>query len=278
MTIGEAIVWGKHKLLLAKKDDAAIAPGIFLQFICDCTNTQLYLKTETELSTEQEQKYKNCIDARVQGKPVAYIIGEKEFYGLSFKVNADVLIPRPETELIVDEVLGLYKQGIEFESILDIGTGSGALAITLKHHLPQAQVMAVDISEKALDMAQNNAQHHEVNINFVCSDLLQNVNQSFDLMVANLPYVPWSDQADLSKEVQHEPEKALFADQDGLALYEALIKQARKHLNPQGLLVCEFGIHQSKALHKIFEQNAFTVLKCIQDLSQIDRVIVAQKR
>ncbi|HMQ10152.1 MAG TPA: peptide chain release factor N(5)-glutamine methyltransferase [Oligoflexia bacterium] len=276
MTIGEAIVWGKHQLTQAEKDDAGLAPAIFLQSICHYTNIQLYLQTDTVLTSLQEQQYKDCIAARAQGKPVAYIMGEKEFYGLDFKVNENVLIPRPETELIVDEVLSLHHQGIEFKSILDVGTGSGALAVTLKHYLPYAQVTAVDISEKALELAQFNAQKHATQINFIISDLLQNVKQSYDLIVANLPYVSWSDKMSLSQEVRHEPEEALFADQEGLGLYIRFIKQAAKQLNPKGMVLCEFGIDQSRAIKKIFEQSTFTVLKNIKDLSQIDRVIVAQ--
>ncbi|MCI5072033.1 peptide chain release factor N(5)-glutamine methyltransferase [bacterium] len=278
MTVTEAIAWGKLKLSDAEKDDAAIAPSIFLEKILECSNAQLYLNNNVELNVQQEETYKNYITQRAQAKPLAYIIGEKEFYGLMFKVNEHVLIPRPETELIVDEVLRLNTKGYDFKKIMDVGTGSGVLAITLKHYLKNSEVSAIDISADALNVAQSNAQKHAVEIEWFISDLLHELKDSYDLIVANLPYIPWQDQSKLSQEVLQEPEKALFAEQEGLALYEELIEQAKQHLTAQGMMICEFGINQSQAVHKVFEQNDFTVLNCIKDLSEIDRVIIAQKR
>ena len=275
MKIKEALSWGQAQLLEHKKDDAYLAPGIFLCFVLNCTQSYILAHPENVLDAQSCLDYQNCIKQRAKNIPVAYIVGAKEFYGLTFKVNQDVLIPRPESEMIIDYVRSMQLKDVAL-TILDVGTGSGILAITLKHYLPKAEVYAVDISLKALAVAQENAKHLQKEVYFLQGDLLKNFSHKVDLMVCNLPYVAYEDEQALSNEVKQEPYLALFAEKSGLALYEELIQNAGDHLNWGGKIVCEYGIGQSDALKQLFEKNHFKVIECKQDLAGIERMMVAQ--
>ena len=230
------------------------------------------------LPEDQAARFRQLIERRYTGEPIQYITGETEFYGLPFRVTPDVLIPRPETEHLVEKALTLAS-GFPQLRILDIGTGSGAIAIALAHHLPDAQIIAVDISPAALAIARENADRNGVAIRFLESNLLGAVSgEEFDMIVSNPPYVPTADRDSLSVEVRdHEPALALFAGKDGLDIYRRLIPVAFAALTSGGHLLLEIGYDQSDSIFALLEGTGFTHIEFVPDLQGILRVACAQR-
>ena len=231
---------------------------------------------DDELTPEQARQFEGWIARRGLGEPIQYITGETEFYGLPFRVTRDVLIPRPETEHLVEKVLELAA-GIHEPHIVDVGTGSGCIAVTLAHHLPHAQITAIDLSAPALFLAEENAKRNGVAVRFLAGDLLAPVaGETFDLIVSNPPYVPNADRAQLSVEVRdYEPAMALFAGDDGLEIYRSLIPAAFDTLNPSGFAVLEIGYGQSSAIAELLARSGFEQIEFIPDLQGIPRVASA---
>jgi release factor glutamine methyltransferase len=257
-----------------------------------------------ELTAEQQAIYANTIHRRLNHEPIQYISGQQEFYGLLLNVTPAVLIPRPETEHLVEAVLARLPKDIPLQ-IADIGTGSGAIAVALAVHLPLAEITALDISPEALTIAAANARKHNVahRIHFLPSDLLAALchdealsdnsalshdealsdnqartesSQSFDAIVSNPPYIPESDRTTLHPQVRdHEPAAALFAGPDGLDLYRRLIPQASAALKPNGLLALEIGHGQREALAALLQ--TWHEVSFIDDLQQIPRIALARK-
>jgi release factor glutamine methyltransferase len=213
---------------------------------------------------------------RMAGEPVAYIVGEREFYGLAFHVGPEVLIPRPETELIIDHLLDSLGKGACLK-VLDVGTGSGALAVSCANLFPNFRIVAVDISFDALKVARKNARLHNVTdrILFVQGDLVESVRtDAFDVVLANLPYVPLSTRDSLSREVLcHEPEIALFSGPDGLDCYRALALSLRGAMKAGALLLCEIDHTHGQAMIELFSGIARNV-RIVKDYAGLDRVAV----
>ena len=262
-----------------------------------------------ELSTTEAMSYAELLEHRFLGEPIQYITGEAEFYGLPFRVTPDVLIPRPETEHLVEKVLELATivrgsvKGHDFSRaenrteenwalapevtpsrfprILDIGTGSGAIAVALARNLPHAQIAAVDISAAALEVARANAECNAVfsRIRFLQGDLLAPVApEQFEIVVSNPPYVPTTDRDTLAVEVRdHEPALALFAGADGLEIYRRLIPQAFACLVPAGFIALEIGYGQSASIAELLTASGFQQIEFIPDLQSIPRVACAQR-
>lgn len=222
--------------------------------------------------------YATLLDRRFRGEPIQYIIGEAEFYGLPFHVTPDVLIPRPETEHLVDAVLEGARR-FDTPRIADIGTGSGAIAVTLARALPAAQVTAIDLSLASLAVARQNAERHSAPVRFIAGDLLVPVaGETFDVIVSNPPYVPESDRPTLAVEVrEHEPALALFAGPDGFAVYRRLIPQAFAALAPGGFIALEYGYGQSDDLYAMLNAAGFHNVQQIPDLQGIPRVAIARR-
>ena len=224
--------------------------------------------------------YAQLIERRLAGEPIQYITGECEFYGLPFQVNHDVLIPRPETEHLVEKVLELAA-GFERPRIVDVGTGSGAIAVALAHHLPAAQVTATDLSSAALQVARGNAERNGVaeRIRFREGDLLAPVaGEQFDFVVSNPPYVASGDRESLAVEVrEHEPEMALFAGTGGLDIYARLTPLAFDALVPGGFVLFEIGYGQADAVAGLLAAAEFSRVEFTKDLQGISRVIVARR-
>jgi release factor glutamine methyltransferase len=219
--------------------------------------------------------FAEIVGRRLAGEPIQYITGSAEFYGLPFAVAPGVLIPRPETEHLVEEVLRLAAQ-FPAPRIADIGTGSGAIAVALAHSLQQAQITATDLSEQALGIARKNALHNGVlnRIEFLEGDLFAPLaGQRFDIVASNPPYVPLADSPSLSVEVREfEPHSALFAGEDGLDLYRRLIPAAREHLVPGGWLVLEIGYGQRPAIQQLLTQSGYGEIHFVPDYQRISRV------
>jgi release factor glutamine methyltransferase len=224
--------------------------------------------------------YSQLIERRLAGEPIQYITGECEFYGLPFHVNRNVLIPRPETEHLVERVLALAP-GFDRPRILDVGTGSGAIAVALAHKLPSAQVTATDLSLAALTVAGENAERNGVAelVRLLQGDLLASVaGEQFEFVVSNPPYVAARDRESLSVEVRNfEPEQALFAGTDGLDIYRCLSPSAHEALVPGGFVLFEIGYGQADAITEILRASGFADIQFTNDLQGIERVISARR-
>jgi release factor glutamine methyltransferase len=253
---------------------------LLLLHILQIPRVTLIAHPDEELSANQRAAYEDSIARRLHHEPIQYITGQQEFYGLAMKVTPAVLIPRPETEHLVEAVLKLLPAN-EPLKLADIGTGSGAIAIALAAHLPQAAITALDISAEALAIATANALEHKVadRIRFLQSDLLSALNpeaETFDAIVSNPPYVAEADRETLHPQVRdHEPATALFAGKTGLDIYRRLIPQAHAALKPNGLLALEIGHDQQDAVASLL-QTWWNVC-FIKDLQQIPRVALAKK-
>lgn len=224
--------------------------------------------------------FRAWVERRLAGEPIQYITGEAEFYGLSFKVNRDVLIPRPETEHLVEKVIELAR-GFERLRVVEVGTGSGAIAVALARHLPAAQIHATEISAAAMRVAQANAIRNGVEDRglFFEGDLLDPVaGEQFDLIVSNPPYVAETDREALSVEVRdYEPALALFAGADGLDVYRRLIPAAFAALAPGGFVALEIGFGQRAAVGKLLANARFENIEFTKDLQGIARVVVGRR-
>ena len=213
--------------------------------------------------------------------PVQYITGQTKFCGLDFIVNEDVLIPRPETELLVETVIAFSYQSSAFSlKILDLCTGSGCIAIPLTKNIPECKIVASDISEAALDIARLNAEKNGVcdNIKFVQSDLFSNITGKFDIIASNPPYIAGYEFKSLQKEVLMEPHIALDGGKDGLDFYRRIISEAARYLDRGGYLIIEIGFGQKEAISKIIKDyGELKLLEVKKDFSGIDRVVTATK-
>lgn len=225
----------------------------------------LHAHPDYELASSEEQNANDYLNRRKNHEPIAYILGTKEFYGRDFRVTPDTLIPRPETEAIIDLVKEIP---LKTPKIIDVGTGSGCIAITLKLEIPNSEVLAVDISETALEVAKQNANTLQAELSFKKSDLLTEVDGVFDVIVANLPYVDrnwdW-----LSPELAFEPEKALYSDDFGLQDIKRLVLQAEPKITEQGYLILESDLSQHKAIKSFIENNTKLMLVKASGLAQV---------
>lgn len=236
--------------------------------------TQFVLHLRQEVSEEDEKLLSSIFHQLKAHKPAQYILGFEDFHGLRFQVDERVLIPRPETEELVELILAENPK-TELK-VLDIGTGSGAIAVSLKESCPLWQVTASDLSVDALELARENAKLNQVDISFIQSDVFEVISDSFDIIVSNPPYISENDKNEVGLNVlDSEPKMALFADEDGLAIYRQIIERAAKHLSPQGKLYFEIGYKQGSDLKKLlslhFPDKCVRVLK---DQFGQDRMVV----
>jgi len=278
------------QLQLHKSDSARLDAEVLLSYVLNKSRTWLYTWPEKPLSADQYQLFLQLISRRESGEPIAYITGEREFWSLSFLVSAATLIPRPDTELLVEAVLGLGLGCAESTTsvsarkrVLDLGTGTGAIAIALATELPQAEIVAVDCSAEAVALAEKNRQRHACkNLRCIQSDWYSvlrspaGMNIKFDVIVSNPPYIAASDEHLECGDVRFEPRSALVAEHDGLADIETIIDQARSFLVPGGWLLLEHGWRQAAAVTAIFNRCGYGAITTRQDLVGNDRVTLAQ--
>ncbi|MGL5692807.1 MAG: peptide chain release factor N(5)-glutamine methyltransferase [Peptostreptococcaceae bacterium] len=240
------------------------------------------LNLNKELTSDEESLFNTLIQDRLKGRPVAYIIGNREFMGLDFYVKEGVLIPRPDTEPLVEEVIELCK-GKEGLHIVDIGTGSGAITISLAKYLPTSQIKSLDISDIPLEIGKKNAVSNEVDnrIEFIKSDLFTSIEDKdfeFDVIVSNPPYIPKKDIETLHTQVKdYEPYNALEGGEDGLDFYRDITEQSLKYIKPNGILAYEVGHDQAEDVAKIMKNNGYTKIYTKKDLQGIDRVVIGYK-
>jgi release factor glutamine methyltransferase len=246
------------------------------------TREGLYLCFDQVLQPGQADLVSRLVKRRANREPMAYILGRREFWGRDFKVGPGVLIPRPETEILIEEFLGQVRERDQGEniSILDVGTGSGNIAITVAKELPQSRITAVDISPRALEFARENARIHGVldRVRFVEGDWFD-MTEVYDAILSNPPYIPEKELANLMKDVQgFEPGLALDGGREGLEFYRRMIRQAGSCLKETGWLVLEIGYNQANAIHEMLERHGdFSPPVIRKDLSGKDRVVSARK-
>jgi release factor glutamine methyltransferase len=278
-----ALAAGPHpgsQVARARRDAEVLLLLALQRKLPDVNRAWLIAHQDDTVAPEAVSGLRAMLDRRIAGEPMQYISGETEFRGLPFLVNRHVLIPRPETEHLVEKVVALAAE-FRRPRILDVGTGSGAIAISIRHACPDAIVTATEISEPALDLARRNAERlgFTKRVRFLQGDLLAPVaGERFDIIVSNPPYVPERDRASLSVEVRdYEPAQALFAGEDGLAIYRRLIPAAFGALAPGGFLAMEIGFGQEFAIAALLAASRFTQIEFTTDLQGIPRVASAQR-
>ncbi|MFA5093009.1 MAG: peptide chain release factor N(5)-glutamine methyltransferase [Candidatus Omnitrophota bacterium] len=248
---------------------------LVLTQVLECDKMSLYLNKGLILDKDKSVIVSNIFKRRISGEPLQYILGKCEFMGFEFKVDKRVLIPRPETEILIEAILKELNRPLK---ILDLGTGSGCIAVSLAKLLPKSIVWATDVSKEALDLAEENASLNKVKIKFLCSDLFKEIKDNkFDLIISNPPYIAISELNGLAKEISFEPRQALAGGGDGLDFYRSIINQAYDYLNPGGLIAFEVGYRQAKLVKVILESNNFNNIKIINDYNNIERVVIAKR-
>ena len=261
-------------------DEADLKLKMILSDLLKEDKSYLVIHKDREISGNIEAEFLKSVERLKQGEPVQYIIGKTEFYGLEFNVNSNVLIPQPDTEILVEEVIDIYNKNYsnynENITILDLCTGSGAIAISLKKNLNNVEVFASDISTKALEIAKKNANKNNTEITFIESDLFENINTKFDIIVSNPPYIERDVLKTLSEEVKHEPVLALDGGEDGLEFYRKIAKDAKSYLKENGILAIEIGFDQKDSVIKLLEQEGYKDIYSKKDYSGNDRIVVGK--
>ena len=271
MTLKQALSHAREFLTASNVDYASLESELLLRHTLGISQVQLYQDLDRELNPEQERAFWELVERRAKGEPSAYIMGHREFFGLDFHVNPDVLIPRPESELLVEKALSLA-QSRAITTIAEIGTGCGAIAITVALNLPQATIHATEISAPALKVARINCQKHGVTnrVHLLQGDLLDPMPEPVDLIIANLPYVKEGE----LPQPNFEPRLALDGGSDGLEKLSKLCHQVNDKLRPDGCLLLEIGQGQGRAvttlLHRLFPSAKIEITS---DLSGIERVV-----
>jgi release factor glutamine methyltransferase len=283
-TVGRLLQWTADFLKQRGSDSPRLDAEILLAEALGCQRIQLYTTFEEEPSEEKRTAFRELVKQRADGTPVAYLVGRREFFSLNFVVRPGVLIPRPETELIVITVLDLVKQAAIAEpTIADVGTGSGILAVTLAKHLPAARVVATDLSKTALEVAAENARRHGVadRIDWNECDLLSRVDAAatFDFIVSNPPYVSAAEYEKLPRDVKaFEPREALLAGPKGTEIIERLLPQAVEHLRPGGHLLMEISPMIHVAVQALLAATpGLEPGPTVKDLARLPRVVQAKR-
>ncbi|WP_330168626.1 peptide chain release factor N(5)-glutamine methyltransferase [Bartonella grahamii] len=260
--------------------EAALDAKILVEWITGINAAKRISKPDMHLSSEHIIQIEQAVRRRIAGEPIYRIIGTREFYGIPFTLSQETLEPRPDTETLIDLVLPFLQKQVENSRrtiFLDMGTGSGAIAIALLKQIPQSYAVAVDISEDALKTAKKNAKNAEVAHRFtpLLSDWFDSVTDRFDFIISNPPYIPAKDIKKLSKEVRlHDPLRALIGGEDGLDFYRKLAHEAANHLKENGYVAVEIGYSQEKDVCDLFEKNGFQCLEIRKDLCGIPRALL----
>lgn len=278
MNVWEALGLGK-RLLSQVSEEPELDAELFLRHSLALDRTSLYARLPEEMSTEQEKRYRDLLVRRITHEPTAYILGHKEFFALDFLVTPAALIPRPETETLVELAIAFVRRHIAGRDavIADVGTGCGAIAISIAHALPEAGVIAIDSSADALALAEYNAERNKLRgrIRFIQGDLLEPLGIPVDLLIANLPYIPTADFERLPPEIRdHEPRASLDGGPDGLSVIERFLQQAPEHLQPRGAIFAEIGhqheISATRIAGSVFPQ---AYVEVVADLAGIPRIL-----
>lgn len=269
-TLEDALKTGKLLLKEKKIAEGDLDAWYLLSYYFNMNRAEYLMHPTFEIPSEQYEEYLQLIKKRGNHIPLQYITGEQEFMGLDFKVSKDVLIPRQDTEILVEQVLKVAKG----KEVLDMCTGSGCIIISLAKLGGLKKAVGTDISEKALSVAKWNAEHLHADVDFIKSDMYSHVDEKFDIIVSNPPYIPSQEIEALMDEVkEHEPRIALDGKSDGLYFYRIIINGLSHHLKQGGYVFFEIGYDQGKAVCALLEEKKFTDIKVIKDLADLDRVV-----
>lgn len=278
MTIKELIDLGKRSL--SSKEDSALISKILLSYFLNKDKQYLIINNDLQLPIEVEKKYKEAIEKIVNDYPLQYIINNQEFMKLNFYVDENVLIPRADTEILVEEIIELASKEEQI-NILDMCSGSGAIGVSLAKYIPNSKVYIVDISKAALDIAQKNAKSNgvEEQTQFIQSDMFQKIPKIyFDIIVSNPPYIETQTIKTLNRQVLNEPSIALDGGEDGLIFYRILVKESHKFLKQNGILGLEIGYNQKQEVTQLLEQEGvYKDIYCRKDLGGNDRVVIGTR-
>ena len=269
---------GIEKLSSENIPDAKVDARILLEYACKTDRNALFLQGDMEVKDEDEKVYLELISKRLTHIPLQYLTGEQEFMGLTYKVNESVLIPRQDTECLVEIVLKHLHDGMR---ILDMCTGSGCILISLLHYSNDCEGVGVDLSEEALNVARDNSERlsnngisDKMNVNFVHSDLFENIDGNFDIIVSNPPYIKTEVIKGLMPEVRdYEPMMALDGMEDGLYFYRKIIRSAKEYLSRGGQLFFEIGYDQGQEVSDLMRKEGYTCVEVLKDLAGLDRVV-----
>lgn len=311
MKLQELIQNSKHELDSLNVEDADIKLKILIEYVFKISKEKLILKYKDEINDKKVEEFRKLLKKLENGIPIQYIINNQEFMGLNFYVDENVLIPQPDTEILVEEVIKYcnelrnnesedketnkdYKENIEKEpiinkedkninkktiKILDLCTGSGIIGISIYKYLENVEIYASDISQKALNIAEKNTNLNNAKINFINSDMFENIHiKDFDIIVSNPPYIESKVIKSLSKEVQNEPKLALDGGEDGLKFYRCILENAKDYLRKNGAIFLEIGYDQKEKIEEILKSyKIYKETKCIKDFGGNNRVIIIKK-
>ena len=271
MTYREAIGLGEKILTMAGIADVKTDAWMLLEMAAKIDRNYYYMHMDDEITKEQLEEYEWALKKRAEHIPLQYIVGEAEFMGLPFKVNSSVLIPRQDTETLVEEALKVAKPGMK---VLDMCTGSGCIIISILYHGKELEGYASDISRHAINVAKENAKLNQVAVSFETGDLFDHIKGKYDIIVSNPPYIRTEEIAKLMPEVQNfEPFNALDGKEDGLFFYRKIVEQAGDYLNSGGHLLFEIGHDQGQEVSELMVQAGFKDVRVIKDLAGKDRVV-----
>lgn len=272
MTLRECLLYGKNYLHSHNIADSDIDAWLLLEYTAKIDRNYYFMHQFEEISNILADEYKILLVRRSEHVPLQYLTNEQEFMGFKFKVNENVLIPRQDTEILVEEAVNRLKPSMR---VLDMCTGSGCIAVSLKKLVRDIEVTAADISSKALAVAIENAELNSADIEFIQSDLFENVRGKFDIIVSNPPYIPSETVDVLMEEVrEHEPRLALDGMSDGLYFYRLIVRESTRFLEDNGFLMLEIGHDQRETVINIMKEAGFKAVTGIKDLAGLDRVVI----
>ena len=281
MIVREKMHWGEARLLEKKIDNARFDADILLAKVLNVSRDRLYLEWDLNLSKQEEADYQGLILRRAEHEPLQYILKSQDFMGLSFYIDERVLIPRADSEILVEKWLELVRSEERQEQhplikVVDLCTGSGALAISMAHYYPQAEVIGTDLSQDALEVARENAVRLGVSVRWRQGNFVEPIQgERWDYIVTNPPYVSAEEYDQCAPEIYREPSMAFLGGQDGLKFYRRLAEKTRSLLNPQGKLLMEIGCNQAAAVREIFQIKGFKT-QVFPDLAGHDRVVIVR--
>ena len=280
-TVKDVLFWTSDYFTEKDIPSPHLNAELLIAHVLECSRLDLYLKYDKPLAEKKLSNIKKLIKSRASHYPIQYLLGSTEFYGISFFVEEGVLIPRPETEILVDAVISYIKESSQNTwSLMDIGTGSGNIPVSISNSFKDSEkdihILATDISEIALQLASKNIDKLEIdNISLLHSDIFDKITGTFDCIISNPPYISEKEFKELPKEIKdHEPREALFAKEDGLEFYDKILQNAGKYLKKDGRIFFEIGAYQKEELSKLAEQYNYKIIDIKKDYNDFDRVLI----